>query len=167
METTLHRQLKQSYASSDGETEVTLGSFRIDAIRDDELIEIQCASLSALRSSGWSIPDDSAQIRTLRKGVARCRRNAPPDARNRPTFRVAVRPVACLTGRLPVRWSIPMLLHPPLRRHARKRARRSALRHLEAEGKAAALDAVCYMQCAGHMFSRSCIFPRGGCHDGR
>ncbi len=50
METTLHRQLKQSYASSDGETEVTLGSFRIDAIRDDELIEIQCASLSALRS---------------------------------------------------------------------------------------------------------------------
>jgi hypothetical protein len=50
METTLHRQLKQAYASSDGETEVTLGSFRIDAIRDDELIEIQCASLSALRS---------------------------------------------------------------------------------------------------------------------
>ncbi len=50
METTLHRQLKHAYAGTGDETEVQVGSFRIDAIRDDELIEIQCASLSALRS---------------------------------------------------------------------------------------------------------------------
>ncbi len=50
METSLHRQLKHAYAASSDETEVTVGSFRIDAIREDELIEIQCASLSALRS---------------------------------------------------------------------------------------------------------------------
>lgn len=49
METTLHRQLKQLYASDVSQTEVVLGAYRIDAIRDDELIEIQCASLSAIR----------------------------------------------------------------------------------------------------------------------
>lgn len=49
METTLHRQLKQLYASDTSQTEVVLGAYRIDAIRDDELVEIQCASLSAIR----------------------------------------------------------------------------------------------------------------------
>ncbi len=48
MESSLHQQLKQHYAG-DGATEVTLGDFRIDAIRSDELIEVQCASLSAIR----------------------------------------------------------------------------------------------------------------------
>lgn len=49
METTLHRQLKQLYATDPTQTEVTLGAYRIDAVRDDELVEIQCASLSAIR----------------------------------------------------------------------------------------------------------------------
>lgn len=49
METSLHQQLKHHYAGSQRQTEVALGSYRIDAIRDDELIEIQCASLSAIR----------------------------------------------------------------------------------------------------------------------
>lgn len=49
METTLHRQLKRHYAACDSDTEVVIGSYRIDAIRDEELIEIQCASLSAIR----------------------------------------------------------------------------------------------------------------------
>jgi len=48
METTLHRQLKRLYAG-DGATEVAIGSFRVDAVRGDELVEIQCASLSAIR----------------------------------------------------------------------------------------------------------------------
>ncbi len=48
METTLHRQLKNSYAASDADTEVRLGGFRIDAVRKDELVEIQYASFSAL-----------------------------------------------------------------------------------------------------------------------
>lgn len=49
MERTLHQQLKHLYADDESNTEVTIGSFRIDAIRDDELIEIQCASLSAIK----------------------------------------------------------------------------------------------------------------------
>lgn len=50
METSLHRQLKLHYAGSLADTEVSVGCFRVDAVRDDELIEIQCASLSAIRS---------------------------------------------------------------------------------------------------------------------
>lgn len=49
METTLHQQLKRRYAEDDSQTEVVLGNYRIDAIRGDELIEVQCASLSAIR----------------------------------------------------------------------------------------------------------------------
>jgi len=49
METTLHHQLKQHYAPDGLNTEVALGRYRIDAVRDDELIEVQCASLSAIR----------------------------------------------------------------------------------------------------------------------
>lgn len=49
MERTLHHQLKRFYAEDESCTEVVMGRFRIDAVRNDELIEIQCASLSAIR----------------------------------------------------------------------------------------------------------------------
>ncbi|MCC9600009.1 hypothetical protein LOC67_05500 [Stieleria sp. JC731] len=49
METTLHQQLKLHYANDESQTEVLMGRYRIDAVRQDELIEIQCASLSAIR----------------------------------------------------------------------------------------------------------------------
>ena len=49
METSLHQQLKRCYADAEGDTEVVMGRYRIDAIRGDELIEVQCASLSAIR----------------------------------------------------------------------------------------------------------------------
>ncbi|QDS95629.1 hypothetical protein FF011L_44270 [Roseimaritima multifibrata] len=49
METSLHRQLKQSYALHAADVEVTLGPYRIDAIRDGELIEIQHGSLVSIR----------------------------------------------------------------------------------------------------------------------
>ncbi|QDV63711.1 hypothetical protein [Crateriforma conspicua] len=48
METTLHRQLKELYAGSPHEIEMRIGRYRIDALRGDELIEVQCASLSAI-----------------------------------------------------------------------------------------------------------------------
>ncbi|MEM9368055.1 MAG: hypothetical protein AAGD07_18840 [Planctomycetota bacterium] len=48
-ETTLHRDLKRHYAPSDAFTEVALGAYRIDVVHGEELIEIQCASLSAIR----------------------------------------------------------------------------------------------------------------------
>lgn len=49
METSLHRQLKCLYAGDDARTEVRLDGYRIDAVRDEELIEIQHGSLAAIR----------------------------------------------------------------------------------------------------------------------
>ena len=49
METSLHRQLKERYASGNARIEVPLGDYRIDVVTDDELIEIQHGSLSAIR----------------------------------------------------------------------------------------------------------------------
>lgn len=51
METTLHRQLKALYAGADARTEQRLEGFayRIDAVRGDELVEIQHGSLAAIR----------------------------------------------------------------------------------------------------------------------
>jgi len=57
METSLHQQLKSLYAGDTGETEVRLGRYRIDAVVDDELIEIQHGGLGAIRD----------KIRTLTK----------------------------------------------------------------------------------------------------
>lgn len=50
MATTLHQQLKLHYVDDESRHEVDLGDYRIDAIDDqDRLIEIQCASLLAIR----------------------------------------------------------------------------------------------------------------------
>ena len=49
METTLHQQLKTLYSSDESAREVTVDGYRIDAVVDDQLIEVQCASLSAIR----------------------------------------------------------------------------------------------------------------------
>ena len=48
MESTLHRQLKQLYAPHEDATEVAVEGYRVDAIADGRLIEIQAASLSSL-----------------------------------------------------------------------------------------------------------------------
>lgn len=50
METSLHRQLKDAYADDSSELEVRIGSYRIDVVRSDTLIEIQHASLASIRS---------------------------------------------------------------------------------------------------------------------
>lgn len=49
METSLHRQLKSHYAVDDDRQEVACDGYRIDAIRNGRLIEIQHGSLSAIR----------------------------------------------------------------------------------------------------------------------
>lgn len=49
MESTLHRQLKEAYAAEGAETEVPWGRYRIDVVRDGQLIEIQHASLASIR----------------------------------------------------------------------------------------------------------------------
>jgi hypothetical protein len=50
MESTLHRQLKALYAGDEAACEVRVDGYRIDAVVDGRLIEIQQASLSALRT---------------------------------------------------------------------------------------------------------------------
>ena len=50
MESTLHRQLKTLYGGASGEQEVRVGNYWIDAVVRGRLIEIQRASLSAIRS---------------------------------------------------------------------------------------------------------------------
>ncbi len=50
METTLHQQLKEHYCSEGCETEVKLGSYRIDVVDGERLIEIQHSGLAAIRS---------------------------------------------------------------------------------------------------------------------
>lgn len=49
METTLHRQLKEFYCGDALAREVWVRDYRIDAVVDGELIEIQLASLAALK----------------------------------------------------------------------------------------------------------------------
>src|SRR6478672_7337082 len=49
METTLHRQLKALYAGPEALVEARVAGFRIDAVREDQLVEIQHGGLSAIR----------------------------------------------------------------------------------------------------------------------
>lgn len=49
METTLHRQLKDRYAAGGAATEQRVGRYRIDVVQPGRLVEIQLASLSAIR----------------------------------------------------------------------------------------------------------------------
>ncbi|MGB7345887.1 MAG: hypothetical protein WBD20_16845 [Pirellulaceae bacterium] len=72
METTLHQQLKRCYADGEENTEVVLGNYRIDAIRDDELIEIQWSSLSSIRSKSQSLLKRH-KLRVVKPLIARTR----------------------------------------------------------------------------------------------
>ncbi len=49
METSLHRQLKQLYAIPGSQVEQRLGRYRIDVVQPGRLVEIQVASLTAIR----------------------------------------------------------------------------------------------------------------------
>jgi hypothetical protein len=50
METTLHRQLKALYAGPEARVEERLAGYRIDAVRGEQLVEIQHGSLAAIRT---------------------------------------------------------------------------------------------------------------------
>ncbi|TWU34421.1 hypothetical protein [Novipirellula artificiosorum] len=72
METTLHQQLKRCYAPDESDTEVVLGAYRIDAVRGDELIEVQCAGLSAIRDKCHDLLKRHS-LRVVKPVVARTR----------------------------------------------------------------------------------------------
>lgn len=58
METELHRQLKQMYATSPTDQEVRLKNYRIDAVAGDVLVEIQFGSLVAIRDKIRRLVED-------------------------------------------------------------------------------------------------------------
>jgi len=58
METSLHRQLKDAYASGTAEVEVPLGNYRIDVVQPGLLVEIQHGSLSAIRDKVQELVQD-------------------------------------------------------------------------------------------------------------
>jgi hypothetical protein len=72
METTLHQQLKHRYAEDQSQTEVAVGRYRIDAIRNGELIEVQCASLSAIRDKCQNLLQRH-QVRVVKPLIMRTR----------------------------------------------------------------------------------------------
>jgi len=48
METSLHRSLKELYATAGSRTEAAIAGYRADVIRDDLIVEIQASSFSAI-----------------------------------------------------------------------------------------------------------------------
>lgn len=69
METTLHQQLKAMYAGDEGETEVRLGKYRIDAVVSGELVEIQHGGLGAIRDKIRTLVDNHS-VRVVKPIVA-------------------------------------------------------------------------------------------------
>lgn len=70
METSLHRDLKRLYAGEAAQCEVRLGRYRIDAVVDDELIEVQHGPLAAIRDKVRRLVD-SHRVRVVKPIVAR------------------------------------------------------------------------------------------------
>jgi hypothetical protein len=70
METSLHKQLKSYYAGDSAATEMMLGKYRIDVVRNDELIEIQHGSLAAIRAKVKSLVQKH-QVRVVKPIVVR------------------------------------------------------------------------------------------------
>jgi hypothetical protein len=72
MEFSLHRQLKERYAPDAASTEVSLGSYRIDAVRrNGQLVEIQFASLAAIRPKIQNLLFDGFQVLVVKPLVER------------------------------------------------------------------------------------------------
>lgn len=88
METTLHRQLKALYAGDQGRQEARVDGFRIDAVGDGRLIEVQHGSLSAIRRKVARLLEEHdvlvvKPIVLSRLLVKRRRKNGPVQHRRR------------------------------------------------------------------------------------
>jgi hypothetical protein len=82
METSLHKELKAFYCEDAAAHEVTVGGYRIDAIVEETLIEIQQASLAALRKKTKALLETHAVIIVkplcARKTIIRLKRKNGP-----------------------------------------------------------------------------------------
>ncbi len=96
METGLHKALKLRYAATDADTEIVVDGFRIDAIATDgELIEIQHASLGALRDKTRKLlKKRSHRLRIVKPIVAR-KRVVTLDKRDGNVIRSRMSPKRC------------------------------------------------------------------------
>jgi len=86
LETSLHRQLKEFYCDDDAGREVSVRGYRIDAIVEGTLVEIQQASLAALRKKTRALLEthDVIVVKPLSamKMIVRLKkRNGPVDSR--------------------------------------------------------------------------------------
>jgi hypothetical protein len=71
LETSLHRQLKEYYAAGEARVEARLGSYRIDVLADDRLVEIQHGSLAAIRDKIAALLGDGHPVLVVKPIVAR------------------------------------------------------------------------------------------------
>jgi hypothetical protein len=87
LETSLHRELKEFYCDDDAGREVSVRGYRIDAIVDGALVEIQQASLAALRTKTRALLEthDVIVVKPLSalKTILRLKRRNGPVARRR------------------------------------------------------------------------------------
>lgn len=87
MEMSLHRTLKLYYAGEPSQCEVRVGPYRIDALRGNQLVEIQHASLAAIRSKVAYLLTEGHQVLVAkpivrRKLLVQCTcRGGPPAYR--------------------------------------------------------------------------------------
>ncbi|MGE0760581.1 MAG: hypothetical protein AB7F89_02425 [Pirellulaceae bacterium] len=86
METSLHRQLKQLYATGNATQETRLDGFRIDVVRGRQLIEIQHGSLAAIRRKVHRLLDQHQVLVVkpliVRKYLIQCdTKDGPPLSR--------------------------------------------------------------------------------------
>jgi hypothetical protein len=70
METSLHRDLKRLYAGAAAQCEVRLAGYRIDAVADGELIEVQHGPLAAIRDKIRKLLEKH-RVRVVKPIVAR------------------------------------------------------------------------------------------------
>jgi hypothetical protein len=87
VETSLHRELKEFYCDDDAGREVSIRGYRIDAVVDGTLIEIQQASLAALREKTRALLEthDLIVVKPLSalKTILRLKRRNGPVATRR------------------------------------------------------------------------------------
>jgi hypothetical protein len=78
METSLHRQLKELYATDGALVEQRVGRYRIDVVRAGQLVEIQLASLSAIRDKIAALVKEHRLLLVkpiiARKHLVKCKR---------------------------------------------------------------------------------------------
>jgi hypothetical protein len=78
METSLHRQLKAQYATEGSLLEQKLGRFRIDVVQPHQLVEIQLASLAAIRDKIAALVKNHDLLLVkpivVRKHLVKCKR---------------------------------------------------------------------------------------------